>query len=224
MKKPKTSASRSYQSPLREAQAALTRERILMAARTYLERHDIETLTLRRLADLAGVSPPTVYAHFATVDDLVAAFFLWLGPRLGLRDPLPPLERFGELPAALFPNYEAYGALLRNLMNKPSWDRQRAADRGERHGNWIAAVGEAVPQLTAEQRRRGAKAVSAFFTPTVWRWLVDSAEFEPREAEQVAAWTINALVDALKRDATGLADPVGVSGRGAMRSPKRRKR
>ena len=35
-----------------------------MAAKTYLERYDIETLTLRRLADLAGVSPPTVYAHF----------------------------------------------------------------------------------------------------------------------------------------------------------------
>ena len=70
--------SRTYQSPLREAQAALTRERILMAAKTYLEHNNIETLSLRQLAELAGVSPPTVYAHFATVDDLVAAFFQWL--------------------------------------------------------------------------------------------------------------------------------------------------
>jgi len=195
-----------------------------MAARTYLERYDIETLTLRRLADLAGVSPPTVYAHFATVDDLVAAFFRWLSPRLGLRNKLPPLDRFGELPTTLFPNYEAYGALLRNLMNKPSWDRQREADRGQRHGDWIAAVGEALPRLTPEQCRRGAKVVSAFFTPTVWRWLVDSAEFEPKEAERVAAWTINALVEALKRDATGLADPPGATVRGAARKPGRSKR
>ncbi|MGZ5904467.1 MAG: hypothetical protein ACXWKQ_03895, partial [Reyranella sp.] len=56
------------------------------------------------------------------------------------------------------------------------------------------------------QRRRGAKVVSAFFTPTIWRWLVDSGEFEPKEAAQVAAWTINALIEALKRDASGLAD------------------
>jgi AcrR family transcriptional regulator len=222
--KAKASDRRPYQSPLREAQAALTRERIMLAARTYLERHDVETLTLRHLADLAGVSPPTVYAHFATVDDLVAAVFLWISPRLGLRNPLPTLDRFGELPTALFPNYEAYGALLRSLMNRPSWDRQRAADRGQRHGNWIAAVGEALPQLTPEQRRRGAKVVSAFFTPTIWRWLVDSAEFEPKEAERVAAWTINALVEALKRDATGLADPPGVSTRGAPRKPGTRKR
>jgi AcrR family transcriptional regulator len=224
LKKAKAVGRRPYQSPLREAQAALTRERILMAAKDYLERHDIETLTLRHLADLAGVSPPTVYAHFATIDDLVAAFFLWVGPRLGLRDPLPPLDRFGELPAALFPNYEAHGALLRNLMNKPSWDRQRAADRGQRHGDWIAAVGEALPDLTPEQRRRGAKAVAAFFTPTVWRWLVDSAEFEPKEAERVAAWTINALVEALKRDATGLAGPPGAAGRDAPGNPRRKKR
>ena len=178
-----------------------------MAAKTYLEHHDIESLSLRQLAELAGVSPPTVYAHFRTVDDLVEAFFNWLSPRLGLRNPLPPLERFGELPLKLFPNYEAYGALLRNLMNRPSWDRQRTADRGQRHGAWIAAVGEMLPNLTPEQRRRGAKVVSAFFTPTIWRWLVDSGEFEPKEAEQVAAWTINALIEALRRDASGLADP-----------------
>jgi AcrR family transcriptional regulator len=178
-----------------------------MAAKTYLEHHDIESLSLRQLAELAGVSPPTVYAHFRTVDDLVEAFFNWLSPRLGLRNPLPPLERFGELPHKLFPNYESYGALLRNLMNRPSWDRQRTADRGQRHGAWIAAVGEMLPHLTPEQRRRGAKVVSAFFTPTIWRWLVDSGEFEPKEAEQVAAWTINALIEALKRDASGLADP-----------------
>ena len=135
--------SRTYQSPLREAQAALTRERILMAAKTYLEHNDIETLSLRQLAELAGVSPPTVYAHFATVDDLVAAFFQWLRPRLGLQKALPPLDDFAELPKALFPNYQAYGALLRNLMNKPSWDRQRGADAGQRHGRWIAAAGAA---------------------------------------------------------------------------------
>ena len=206
MKKVKSTPSlRTYQSPLREAQAALTRERILMAAKTYLEKHDIETLSLRHLAELADVSPPTVYAHFPTVDDLVAAFFAWLRPRLGLQKPLPPLDDFSELPKALFPNYETYGALLRNLMNKPSWDRQRSADAGQRHGRWIAAVSEALPDLTAEQRRRGAMLVSAFWSPTVWRWLMDTCDFTPKEAEQVAGWAIDALVTALKADASGLA-------------------
>ena len=206
MKKPKpASPPRTYQSPLREAQAALTRERILMAAKTYLENHDLETLSLRQLADLAGVSPPTVYAHFPTVDDLVAAFFAWLGPRLGLQMPLPALDDFAELPKALFPNFETYGALLRNLMNKPSWDRQRSANAEQRHGRWIAVVKETLPHLKPEQQRRGAMLISAFWTPTVWRWLMDTCGFTPKEAEQAAAWAIDALVTALKADASGLA-------------------
>ena len=205
MKKPKSHSPRAYQSPLREAQAALTRERILMAAKTYLETHDLETLSLRQLAELADVSPPTVYAHFPTVDDLVAAFFAWLRPRLGLQQPLPPLEEFGQLPKTLFPNYEVYGALLRNLMNKPSWDRQRSADAEQRHSRWITAVSEALPHLKPEQRRRGAMMISAFWTPTMWRWLMDTCNFTPKEAEQVAAWAIDALVTALRTDASGLA-------------------
>ncbi|MBS0520631.1 MAG: TetR/AcrR family transcriptional regulator [Proteobacteria bacterium] len=200
--------ARTYQSPLRDAQAALTRERILMAAKDYLEKNDIETLTLRRLAELAGVSAPTVYAHFATIDELVTAFFMWLKPRMGLQKPLPALGGFSELPADLFPHYEEYGALLRNLMNRPAWDRQRHADSGSRHGPWVEAVGRALPKLTPEQRRRGAMAVSAFWTPTMWRWLMDTCGFTPKEAEQVAGWAIAALVDALKRD------PSGLSGRG----------
>ena len=176
-----------------------------MAARTYLEKHEIETLTLRHLAELAGVSAPTVYAHFATVDDLVAAFFQWLKPRLGLQKQLPSTDALRDLPKELFPAYETYGALLRTLLNSPAFDRERAADRGERHGRWIAGIGEAMPHLTPEQRRRGGLAVSAFWTPTVWRWLVDTCRFTPKEAEQVASWAIDALVKALKADASGLA-------------------
>ena len=210
MRKP----ARSYESPLRDAQAALTRERILMAAKDYLETHDIETLTLRQLAERAGVSAPTVYAHFATVDDLVAAFFQWLKPRLGLQKPLPALDGLPELPAELFPKYEAYGALLRNLMNRPAFDRERKADTAERHGRWIEGVGRSLPRLTPEQRRRGGLAISAFWTPTVWRWLVDTCGFTPKEAEQVAAWAIAALVDGLERD------PSGLSGRPKDKRPR----
>jgi hypothetical protein len=48
-------------------------------------------------------------------------------------------------------------------------------------------------------------AVSAFWTPTVWRWLVDTCGFTPKEAEQVASWAIDALVKALKTDPSGLS-------------------
>lgn len=199
--------ARTYQSPLREAQAALTRQHILMAAKGYLEKHDIETLTLRHVAELSGVSPPTVYAHFPTMEALVSAFFQWVKPRLALDQPLPPLAELTSLPGELFPRYEAHGTLLRNLMNRPSWDRQRVNDRGRRHGAWIQAIGEALPDLTPVQRRRGALAIAAFWTPTLWRWLVDTCGFTPEEAERVAAWAIGGLIDALKRNPADLDGP-----------------
>jgi AcrR family transcriptional regulator len=89
--------ARTYQSPLREAQAALTRQHILMAAKGYLEKHDIETLTLRHVAELSGVSPPTVYAHFPTMEALVSAFFQWVmyGRRPRCKRNLTISEAFG---------------------------------------------------------------------------------------------------------------------------------
>jgi hypothetical protein len=79
------------------------------------------------------VSPPTVYAHFLTMDDLVAAFFQWVKPRVGwIGGRRRSLS--SSFPRQLFPLYDAHGALLRNLMNRPSWDRQRISDRTVRHG------------------------------------------------------------------------------------------
>lgn len=199
----------TYQSPLREAQAALTRERILMAAKAYLEEYDIEALTLRKVADLSGVSPPTVYAHFPTMDDLVSAFFGWLKPRLGLDKPPPPLAELPTMPARLFPLFDEHGALLRNLMNRPSWDRQRHADRGRRHGAWIAEMASGFPGLSAVQLRRGALVIASFWTPTHWRWLMDTCCFTPEEAQNVAAWSIRAMIAALQTDPSGLDGPMG---------------
>jgi len=196
---------RPYQSALREQHAAMTREHILMAVKDHLETHDIEALTLRQIAELAGVSPPAVYAHFPLMDDVVAALFQWLRPRLGLLEPPPPPDRFDQMPRRLFPLYEQYAALLRNLMNKPSWNRQRTADAPRRHGDWIAAVGAAFPHLPPDQLRRGALAIAASWTPTHWRWLRDDCGFTPEEAQDVASWTIRSLTEALRTDPSGLA-------------------
>ncbi len=197
---------RAYKSELREAQAAMTRERILTAARDFLERERLESLTLRRIALLSGVSAPTVYAHFPTMDDLVEAFFFWVKPRLKLDQPLPPLRELSRMPDRQFPLYEEYGALLRNLMNQPSWDRQRYADRDARHGAWIAALRSGFPDLPDEQLRLGASAIASCWTPVHWRWLRDVCRFSAEEARRTAAWSIDALVAALHNNPAGL-DP-----------------
>ncbi len=202
------SGERTYQSPLREAQAAMTRERILMAAKDYLEQHSIDSLTLRKVAALSGVSPPTVYSHFPAMDDLVGAFFLWLKPRVAFDKPPPPLAELHTMPARQFPLYEQHGALLRNLMNQSSWDRNRYADRDNRLSGWAKAVSQELPNLTPTQLRRGGLACASFWSPTYWRWLRDTCCFSPEEAKTVATWGIRAVITALKTDAAGLDQPL----------------
>jgi AcrR family transcriptional regulator len=191
---------------LRDAQAAQTRERILMAAKEFLETDDLENLTLRRIAELAEVSAPTVYAYFPTMDDLNRAFFFWLKPHIGTDMALPALADFAAIPKQMFSRYARQGRLLRNLMNTPAWDQLRADDWQAKQDSWADAVKAGLPELTVAQAERAAIALAAFSTPSLWRWLVDITGCSQAEAEKIAAWVIGALVTSLQRDASGLAD------------------
>jgi AcrR family transcriptional regulator len=196
---------RAYHSTLRDAQAAQTRERLFLAAKEFLETEDLDKLTLRKLAELADVSAPTVYAHFPTMDELCQAFFVWLKPHLGTDLGLPSLADFVAVPQDLFPRFARQGRLLRNLMNMPAWDKLRADDWQAKQDGWAAPIKAALPDLTAAQAGRAAIALSAFSTPNMWRWLVDITGCSQPEAEQIASWATGALVSALQRDASGLA-------------------
>ena len=199
------SKPRTYHSSLRDAQSAQTRERILMAAKRFLETNDFEKLTLRRIAELADVSAPTVYAHFPTMDDLSRAFFFWLKPHIGTDLALPALGAFGTIPAQVYPRYAAQGRLLRNLMNTPAWDRLRRDDWTAKQDGWTAAIRESLPGLAPRQAERAALALAAFSTPSVWRWLVDITGCSEAEAEFIAQWATEALAASLQRDPAGLA-------------------
>lgn len=50
-----------------------TRRHVLDAARAFLEEHGVEQLSMRRLADEAGVSVRTLYNHFGDKDGLLTA-------------------------------------------------------------------------------------------------------------------------------------------------------
>lgn len=199
------SKPRPYHSSLRDAQSAQTRERILMAAKRFLETDDFEKLTLRRIAELADVSAPTVYAHFPTMDDLSRAFFFWLKPHIGTDLALPALAAFGTIPAQVYPRYAAQGRLLRNLMNTPAWDRLRRDDWAAKQDGWTGAIRKSLPGLAPRQAERAALALAAFSTPSVWRWLVDITGCSEAEAELIAQWATEALAASLQRDPAGLA-------------------
>jgi AcrR family transcriptional regulator len=198
--------SREYQSPLREAYAAQTRERIIAAALKYLESNESDTLTLHRIADLAGVSKPTVYAHFPTLDDLYLGIYHSLQPRLRLQPDNYPsgLDKLADIPASNFPAYARYGKAVRAVVLAPGFHRARRSNRPERLQRWVDRVEADVPELAPAERRLGAIAVNAFWLPSMWHWLSETCGLSTEEAIRVASWATDHLVQALKKDAKGL--------------------
>ena len=65
--------TRSYQSPLREEQAARTRARILEAARPLFERDGFARTSVKAIASAAHVAPDTVYAIFGSKSRILTA-------------------------------------------------------------------------------------------------------------------------------------------------------
>lgn len=64
---------RSYDSPVRQAQAAQTRAKIVEAAATLFEAKGYATTSIRAVAEAAGVAADTVYATFGAKPRLLTA-------------------------------------------------------------------------------------------------------------------------------------------------------
>jgi AcrR family transcriptional regulator len=78
---------RPYNSKARNAQAAITRARILSSAKVYFESEGFENVTIEKIAEAASVSIPTVYALFQSKRGVLRA----------LMDEALPQNEFHEL-------------------------------------------------------------------------------------------------------------------------------
>ena len=83
------SQRRKYESPLREQQAAATRERILEGLVTTMA-DGLAEVSMPAVARAAGVSVATVYRHFPTKQTLFDALPAYIAYRTGAADLRPP--------------------------------------------------------------------------------------------------------------------------------------
>ncbi|HEY2782812.1 MAG TPA: TetR/AcrR family transcriptional regulator [Steroidobacteraceae bacterium] len=81
----------------------MTRDRIFAAARTVLDHEGIRGLTIRKVAQRAGLSPMAMYRHFADKDELLNALMndglaAWekIARAIRARDPMKWLEQLAE--------------------------------------------------------------------------------------------------------------------------------
>jgi AcrR family transcriptional regulator len=193
---------RNYSSAIRDAQLEQTRAHLFDTARAMLVEGGLDALTLPKLAQTAGVSVPTVYRHFPTLDDLYRAFLEWLRPQLGTsadRLMATTPEELPTVPLDNYPRYESHAAVLRPLMESREFNRVRVAsmrDRARSASAQLKPISEGWSEAELEAR---AGAIWVLASPQVWRWLRDTWGLENDEAAKAASWAMGALRDALER-------------------------
>lgn len=191
--------NRPYNSPLREKQAELTRERILEAFEEQLLEDGVHELTLPKIARRAGVSAPTVYRHFPTMDALYEAFGWRTVDKLGFPLEADSPEELPDLAQKYFRSLERHAPLVRAILNTNTGRQVHAQGRQER----LKPMQSALAGLTEELSPKEAHCIHVIFkllisSPT-WQYLRDDLELSATDAEQAVAWTIQALLNELQR-------------------------
>lgn len=193
--RPASTDSRPYHSPLRQKQAAATRELILRALAEQLALSGLEEFSMADAAERAGVSTRTIYRYFPNRDAILEAVGTWVDNQLGeLPYPTTPADvaRLAEL---VFPRFEENAALIEALLQSELGQNVRSRLRAKRR----QAVEEALVAVTQGQAMAAAKRalIGHLVTAETWRHLRDEFGVGGDESGEAVAWAVRVLVAAL---------------------------
>ncbi len=186
---------RQYRSKLREEQAEETRARILDATLRVMA-GGIATVSIPDVAREAGVSVPTVYRHFGTKTDLLAAVYPYLSMRAGLRDLIVPetIAEFREMVHTMFGRLESLGDVARAAMTGPASDEPRRMQMPERTAMSRRFVAGVMPAATPTERDRLARVLLVLASSSSMRMWREQIGSSVHEAADDIDWVLRTLV------------------------------
>jgi len=192
-----------YHSPLRQAQAAATRERILQACAGLLR--EGSDLTYQAIARAAQVQERTVYRHFPTKADLQAGAWEWITSRLTNTDfaASTPDELVADMRNA-FAGFDASAPLIRSMLHSPDGVAVRVAQQPGRRAMFLACVDRAVPGAPDDVRERAAAALQVLYSAPSWDLLRTFWDMDAGQAADTVELAIRSLLAGLRATSQGL--------------------
>jgi len=189
------SGARMYRSELRAQQAEETRERILEATVRVMA-GGLAYVSIPAVAREAGVSVPTIYRHFETKRDLLAAVYPHVVRRAGLEE-LPPPRSMGELRDGLRAHFErtdSLGDLARAAMASPGSDETRRINMPDRLAMFRRLADSIEPRPSEVDRDRIARLLVILTASSALRLWRDQLGSSVDEAADDADWAIRAVI------------------------------
>jgi AcrR family transcriptional regulator len=187
--------SREYGSPLRAQQAEETRERILDATVRVIA-EGLAFVTVPQVAREAGVSVPTVYRHFATKRDLLAAVYPHAVRRAGMDEVVIP-RSMDELRGGLrayFERTDSFGDLARAAMASPAAEEVRRVNMPDRVAIFRRLAGSIEPQPSKADRDRIARLLVILTASSALRLWRDQLGSSVEEAADDVDWVLRAAI------------------------------
>jgi AcrR family transcriptional regulator len=200
MKRVAKPVGRRYQSELRDQQTAQTRDRILDAAVRVMAR-GVATLSVPDVAHEAGVSIPTVYRHFGTKQDLLAAVYPHVIRRAGFRDIVLPrtIDELRDSVRAIFERVDAVDDIARAAMASPASDEARALTVPTRVEVTRRLAESIEPKLKQADRDRIARLLTVLVTSSSLRVWRDQLGATVEQAADDIEWIVQAAISAARR-------------------------
>jgi len=188
---------RKYHSPLRQEQAAKTRERILAAGSELVHSFpswDWKNLTAKAVGERAGVSERTVHRHFSSEQALRDAVLQALVEESGVDLGELKLAEFDAVVITMF-EYLTSFAVASDTSQDPSQTKMDAL----RMQALTDAVAAATPEWSEEQRSLVAAVLDILWQPATQDrlkvvWGLDSERFT-----RMTGWFVSLIRDAVAR-------------------------
>ncbi len=179
---------------LSDARADLVRTRALEGVAEVLGRG--EALTFAAVAASAGVPERTLYRHFRTREELLAAVYAWANERVGFGGEAP---RDGAETVALirrvFPGFDRIAPVVRELLIAPEGRVARLAVKAQRQKAALATAQREAAGLDRASVRRLAATLQLLTAASTWQALRDYWDMDGEEAAETAALAVSLLLE-----------------------------
>ena len=193
-------AGRGYSSELRAQQADATRARILDATVRVMAR-GVASLSMPEVAREAGVSVPTVYRHFGSKEELLAAVPPHVQRRVGL-DKVPDPVTLDDLRdgiRTIFEKVDSYNDLERAAVASPAADVTRHITMPQRLKRISRFADSVQPRLAKADRDRITRLLVVLSASSSLRMWRDHLGVSVEQAADDIDWVMRASIAASRR-------------------------
>jgi AcrR family transcriptional regulator len=188
-------ARRPYDSALRRERAAHTRERIVTAGIELVRAsvRDWDGVTIRAVAECAGVNERTVYRHFANERALRDEVMHRLENEAGVELEDMRLEDVADVASRIFVHLSAYPLEKRLPADPTLIDAVR-----RQHDALLAAVGKHTPRWPDADRALVAAVLDVLWSLGAYERIVVDWQLDRDEAVRAIMWAIGLVEEAVR--------------------------